>query len=177
MKIYLVRHAEKKEENSASPLTKKGFKQAKYLARFLKKIDIDEFYCSNFLRAKQTAQKVSKKIKMEPTIEDSLNEYQMTSLKKNFKDSTKEELKRLSNLKKFIKNLTKNPLEKKSILIIAHGVTNRIIVSELMNIEKIKLVGFMQHETGITKMKWNSKHKNWRVKTWSDNSHLPKRLK
>ena len=43
MKIYLVRHAEKENENDESALTKKGFKQAKHLAKRIKKLKIDKF--------------------------------------------------------------------------------------------------------------------------------------
>ena len=44
MKIYLVRHAEKEREGENPNLTKKGVKQAKLLAKILKKIKIMFMY-------------------------------------------------------------------------------------------------------------------------------------
>jgi len=94
MKIYLVRHAQKEFEGENPPLTKKGIKQAKYLAKKLKKKRFDKFYCSNMLRTKQTCKIVSKKIKMKPIIEKSLNEYETEDIKKDFKKWKASERKR-----------------------------------------------------------------------------------
>jgi broad specificity phosphatase PhoE len=177
MKLLIIRHAEKIKDEHGSSLTKKGFKQAKYLAKTLKKIKIDEFYCSELKRARETAEIVSKKIKLKPKIEESLNEYRFRDLKVNFKGAPKEYKDRLPRLKKFIEKITKNPDKKRTILIIAHGITNRIIFSNLFNLEPKRLIGFMQKETGITEIEWNEKHKNWRLWFWSNNSHLPNKLK
>ncbi len=75
MKIIFVRHAEKESEGENPSLTKKGIKQAKHLAKKLKEFEIEEFYCSDLSRAKQTADIVSKKIKIKPEIETSLREF------------------------------------------------------------------------------------------------------
>jgi broad specificity phosphatase PhoE len=48
----------------------------------LKKEKFDELYCSNMNRAKQTAEIVSKKIKLTPKIEESLNEFESEIIKK-----------------------------------------------------------------------------------------------
>ena len=177
MKIYFVRHAEKIEDKKESHLTEKGLKQRKYLARYFKKIKINEFYCSELKRARQTSEPVSKKIKLKPKIEESLNEYKIRDLKTNFKNAEKEEKDRLSRLKKFIDKITKNKNKKNTILIISHGVTNRLIFSHLFGIEMKKLIGFMQKETGINKIEWDEKHKNWRLKMWNGSSHLPRKVR
>ena len=177
MIIYLVRHAEKVEDKKESSLTKKGFRQRKYLAKHFKRIKISEFYSSELKRARQTSETVSKKIKINPKIEESLNEYKIEDLRTNFKNAEKEEKDRLSRLRKFTDKITKNRNNPKTILIISHGVTNRLIFSHLFNIDMKKLIGFMQKETGINKFEWDEKHKNWRLKMWNNSSHLPKRLK
>jgi len=51
MKITFIRHAEKEETGEDPYLTKKGVKQAKYLAKKLRREKFDEFYCSDMNRA------------------------------------------------------------------------------------------------------------------------------
>lgn len=177
MRIILVRHAEKIKDEFHSELSKKGIKQAEYLSKRLSKIKIDEFYCSELPRARQTAEIVSKKIKLKPKIEESLNEYETISMRTNFKKASIEEKNRFSRLKKFLKKITKNPYKDKTILIIAHGFTNRIIFSQLMNIEIKKLLPFKQRETSFIDFFWQENYKNWGIEVWNDYSHLPENLK
>ncbi|MFC7392937.1 histidine phosphatase family protein [Scopulibacillus cellulosilyticus] len=53
-KIYLVRHCKAEGQSPEAPLTKEGHLDAKRLAQYLSNKDIDEIYCSPFLRAQQT---------------------------------------------------------------------------------------------------------------------------
>ena len=85
MRLTFVRHAEKGKVGEDPFLTKKGVKQAKHLAKRLKKERFDEFYCSNLNRSKQTAEIISKKIGLKPKIEKALNEFQVEVLKKSKK--------------------------------------------------------------------------------------------
>ncbi len=177
MEITFIRHAEKEELGEDPFLTKKGIKQAKYLARKLKKEQFDEFYSSDLNRSKQTADIVSRKIKLNPKIEKSLNEFKSEMIKKDEKEWTREEKKHYSQMISFLKKMTKNPDEDKSILIIAHGITNRIILSYFFGLEIKKLVPFIQSESGLNSIYWVKKFKNWRLKTWNDNHHIPRRLR
>ena len=177
MNILLIRHAEKKTDERKAPLTKKGIKQSKSLAKKIKKIKIDEFYCSNLERSKQTSKIVSKKIKIKPKIMYCLNEFDHETMKKDIKRLNKNEKKHLNELKNFLKKVTKYPKSKKTILIIAHGFTNKIVLSHLMNLNYTKLLPFMQHETGINQFYYNPEHKNWRLENWNNFNHLPKRLR
>lgn len=130
MEIIFVRHAEKGEIYENPYLTERGNKQAKYLAKTLSKFKaFDEFYCSDLDRAKQTAKIVSERIKIKPKIEKSLNEFKSETLKENKIKWDDEEKKHYKDLISFLKKITKNPNEKRKILIIAHGITNRIILS------------------------------------------------
>ncbi len=177
MKITFIRHAEKESVGEDPALTRKGIKQAKLLAKRLKKEKFDEFYCSDLIRAKQTAQIVSKKIKMEPKIEKSLNEFEINTVKKDKRSWSEEEKKHYKNFISFLDRLTKNPNRKKRILIIAHGLTNRLIASHFLEISSHKTVRFRTRETGINSIYWVEKFKNWRMRCWNDNSHIPKRLR
>lgn len=177
MKIYLVRHGEKESEGENPALTKKGIKQAKALAKRLNKIKFDEFYCSDLNRAKQTAKIVSKRIKLKPKIESSLNEFESSDIKKNLSSWDEEQRKRYFKLKSFLNKISKEPNEKRNILIICHGITNRIILSHFLNIEMKKMIVFWQHETCVDKLNWSEKFENWRLEKMNDYSHLSNNLK
>lgn len=178
MEIVFVRHAEKSELGENPSLTEKGKKQAKYLAKKLSKLKtFEEFYCSDLNRARQTAEIASKKIKIKPQIEKSLNEFKSETLKEDEGRWDKKEKLHYNNLISFLKKITKNPDEKKKILIIAHGITNRMILSYFLKLDMKKLIQFRTRETAINSIYWVDKFKNWRLKYWGDNSHLPKKLR
>lgn len=177
MEIIFIRHTEKEETGEDPYLTKKGIEQARHLANRLKKEDFSEFYCSNMNRAKQTAEIVFKIIKIKPKIEKSLNEFKSEMLKKNRKEWNREEKSHYNKLISFLKKLTKKPDDKKSILIIAHGVTNRMILAYFLSLNLKKIIPFRQSEGGFNSIYWVEKFKNWRLKIWNDNNHIPDRLK
>ena len=184
MKIILVRHGES-EHNSGkttsrnSLLTKKGRIQAMHLGKRLKKerIKIDRIYTSGLERSKHTADIISKIIKV-PVKKDftELNEYHEGFLKipliKYFNL-------RIRRLKKLLKEITRDKEKDKTILIVAHGITNRIIIGHLLKIPIGRhLLRFIHHNnTGLSILSWSKKHKNWRLESMNDVSHLPKRLK
>jgi broad specificity phosphatase PhoE len=176
MEIIFVRHGQKEEIGEDPFLTKTGIKQAKHLAKRLKKNKYDEFYCSDMNRAKQTAEIVSKKIKLSPKIEKSLNEFESETLRKDKKRWNKEEKEHYSKLIDFLKKITPNPDEEKTILIIAHGITNRIIFSYFFHLKVQNLFPFRQFETAINVLLWNKKFRDWRLNIWNDNTHVPLKL-
>lgn len=67
-KVYLVRHGETRAnishiwQDSTDELTPRGFIQADNLAERLEGNTFDQAFCSSFLRAKQTAEAVSKRL-------------------------------------------------------------------------------------------------------------------
>ncbi len=114
--FYLLRHAESKsnKENIAVsketktkkyPLTQKGLKQAKTLAKKLKKEKIDIIFASPLLRTKQTAEIIAKEIKVPVKFDKRLQEIQVGIL--NFK-SIKEYESYFSNQKE---RITKRPVD------------------------------------------------------------------
>ncbi len=177
MEIIFIRHAEKEKTGEDPYLTKKGIKQVKHLVNKIKKENFSEFYCSNMNRAKQTAEIVSKKIKIRPKIEKSLNEFGSEMLIKSKNKWDREERNHYNKLISFLKKITKTHTEKKSILIIAHGLTNRIILSYFLGLNLKRVIQFRQAEGGINSIYWFEKFKNWRLNVWNDNNHIPKRLR
>ena len=80
MKVYLVRHAqsaahaETKRQSPDSPLGKEGAKQVELLAQRLKKENIEIILSSKWDRASQTAEKVSKKLKVKMELFEGIHE-------------------------------------------------------------------------------------------------------
>ena len=176
MKLYFVRHAEKESEGENPSLTKRGILQAKCLAQRLKKIKFDEFYCSELKRSRQTSEIVSKQIKIKPRVEPSLNEYESSDVKKAKPLWSKEDRVRYKKLIVFLRKLAKDPNQDKSVLIISHGITNRIVMSYFLKIPMKRIIVFRQNETCINLLFWYDKFKNWRVEELNNSSHLQRRL-
>ena len=70
MKIYILRHEDRTIDCTFfSPLTKKGLDNSLILVNYLKKINIDDIYCSPFIRTLQTInpyiKETNKKLKIE----------------------------------------------------------------------------------------------------------------
>jgi len=65
--VYLIRHGQSEDnvrevfQSPESPLTKKGEKQAKNIAKRISKLSFDILISSPFKRAKQTAEIIAKK--------------------------------------------------------------------------------------------------------------------
>ena len=177
MEITFIRHAEKEELGEDPYLTKKGVKQAKHLAKRLKKEKFDELYCSNLNRTKQTADIISRIIGIKPQREESLKEFKAETIKKEKDGWDREEKNHYSSLINFLKKIAEDPDENKSILIIAHGITNKIILSHFLNLNLGNIIHFTQRETGVNSIYWMDKFKNWRLRIWNDDHHIPLKLK
>ena len=57
--VFVVRHAERLNSSSTTPLSPNGFKRARALARVLGDADVSAIYATNFLRTQQTAQELA----------------------------------------------------------------------------------------------------------------------
>lgn len=179
MKILLVRHGESehnagKTDDENSPLTKRGERQAEYLGKALKKqkIDIDYIYTSNLKRSKKTGEIISKiiEVPIKKSFEG-LDEYPTRYLRKRLGGSFSLRLKRL---KKFLKEIEKERDKDKTILMVAHGITNKIIVAQFIQIPLRKqLLRFSQHNTGLNILDWKKDWKNWSLRLMNDINHLP----
>lgn len=177
MEIIFIRHGEKCKNISDPPLTKKGEKQANYVATRLKKEKISRIYCSNLKRSFQTASIINKKLKLKLAIEHSLNEFDSSILKKDKNLWEKETKKRYLELKLFLDKISKKHDSNEKILIVAHGITNRLILSIYLELELTNLIRLQQTETGMNEIYWEKRLNNWRLKYWNDSNHLPESLK
>lgn len=180
MKIILVRHGESKHnagltEDENSSLTRKGQLQAKHLGMKLKKQKISAIYTSNLLRAKETGEIISKiiHVPIKGHFEE-LNEYRGKHLRSKLKILFNLRLKRL---RKFLKKLAKDRKKNKTILIVVHGITNRIIIGTLLQIPLKNLMRFRQYNTGLSEIYWNEEYKNWIITSMNSMEHLPARIR
>lgn len=176
MEIIFVRHAEKENTGEDPYLTENGIHQANHLAEMLKGEPINEFYCSTLNRAKQTSEILSKAIGVKPIVEDSLKEFESEILRKNRKSWNAQEKSHYTSLIRFLKKISLGKNENKTILIVAHGVTNRIILTYFLKLNIRKIIAFRQSEAGANCVYWADKFKNWRLKYWNNNSHVPPEL-
>jgi len=180
MKIIFVRHGE--SENNArlsddknSGLTKRGEKQARLLGDSLKKERISVIYTSDLLRAKETGEIISKIIgvPVKNNFEE-LNEYPSGNLRSRLKLLFN---KRLKKLKKLLNEISRNRNRDKTILIVAHGITNKIIMGYFVELPLRKqLLRFKQHNTCINTISWSEEYNNWTLDCMNNVSHLPKQL-
>ncbi|MBS3089354.1 histidine phosphatase family protein [Candidatus Pacearchaeota archaeon] len=176
MEIVFVRHAEKKEGDGDLELSEKGIQQAKNLAKRLSNERFDEIYCSGLKRAIETARFISEELKLSPKIENPLNEFESNLLKIKEQEWDEKSKSQYDKLKSFLENFTNRAEEDKRILIIAHGITNRLILAILLELELKNLIRFRLLETAVCEVYWMPKFGNWRLKYWNDVSHQPKEL-
>ena len=174
MEIIFIRHAERDNSEKDPSLTKKGERQARYLAKRIKNMKINEIYSSNLKRAKLTAEFISRATKIKIKIENSLDEFESETIKKPKRKWNEKEKEHYKRLISFLKNLTKNPNEKRRVVIVAHGVTNRIILSYFLKLNLRRMITFMQDEGCINIIYWKEKFQNWRLKCWNDISYISK---
>lgn len=180
MRIIIVRHGES-ESNAGltkshnSNLTKKGRLQAKHAGNGLKKQNISEIYTSDLLRARQTGEIISKiiKVPIKGNFEE-LNEYHNRNVKFGLIRLFSP---RAMRLRKFLRKISKEREDNKTILIVAYANSNRIILSYLLQIHSRKqFFRLRQHNTAVNVLAWNKEYKNWALFHMNDIRHLPKKL-
>ena len=175
MKIIFVRHGLTKEGKEKKDLIKEGINQAKLLAKRLKKTKIDKIYSSNMPRAIQTAEIISKELKLPFKIKPELEEYEeKIFLEENTSKWPNQEQIKLRNLKSFLNKLMSLKEKNITVLIIAHGITNRLILSHIMKIPMGRTFYFRQFNTCVNLIHWTKKSKirNWKLSLMNDISHL-----
>ncbi len=84
MELYFIRHGEclpstqkwfdEEKRTMNPPLTERGRRQAEQMAKYLKDISFDEVYCSDLLRARQTAEALTRATDVELIIDRALRE-------------------------------------------------------------------------------------------------------
>ena len=207
MNIYFVRHGEavgnlkKIHQGSDDPLSEKGKKQVELLAGRFIKTPIDIIYSSPYLRAKQTADILSKKLKLPIEYWDQLQERRRPSeveglsydhpkaseisritrknqiiadWKYSDDESYNDLLKRAREIKKHILKYHKN----QNLLCVSHIGIMMLTVLQIILQDKLTPEVFWQFyhhsgqdNTGITHLEYTDDY-GWKLLTWNDVAHL-----
>lgn len=136
MRIFLVRHGEAVKIKDDSILTKVGIKQAKNIAKMLKKIPLEKIFISNLTRAKQTFEeykKIKPNIKIEVT--DELKEIYRVILGGPAKEGTPEYREKKDRIRadNFFKKMIS--LKEKNVAIFTHGNLIRYFLAKALGVE------------------------------------------
>ncbi|MEJ9212658.1 histidine phosphatase family protein [Bacillus smithii] len=73
-RLYIVRHCEAEGQDFQSPLTKRGFNQAKNLSEFFSNIRMEQIISSPFLRTVQSVEPICQKQNLYLEIDKRLSE-------------------------------------------------------------------------------------------------------
>lgn len=168
--VFFVRHGDRiyvpelKDAGHVIPgpcLNEKGRKQAKDVAKKLLRLkgQIDIMYCSKMTRAIETAEEISKTIKLKPHEIKELSEFNGTNVwrrKLHTWSFWKNYLLHRESMKALDKILEKN--KGKAILIVAHGNIIKGLVFKKLGIPIKKFGGFFSHNNcHITKVRFDGK--------------------
>lgn len=207
MNVYFVRHGESEgnvkstHQGESTPLSERGIKQSQLLAKRLKDKDIKVIYASPSLRTKQTAEIISKELKLPVGYWEFLKERRRPSeieglsydhpkaseifeitkknqMKADWKYSDDESYDELLNRAKEVeKHLLRHDNEQ-NILCVSHiGILIMIILHMLLQ-DKLSPEVFWQfyyhsrlENTGISHLEYTEKS-GWKLLAWNDTSHL-----
>lgn len=181
--VYFVRHAEAESNvnpffpGSVNGLTDKGREQANALAERFKNVPIHAIYCSDVLRAKQTAEVVASAVGLVPIEQGFLQERTVvfTSPTEYRPDEAfAHMLERLKAAKVFLESR-----EEKYIVIVSHAIFLRSLSAYLMLGEMFteKLSDTVSDSliidhASVSKWMFNHDKRVWRLQYWNDQSHL-----
>lgn len=207
MNIYFIRHGQsegnKKQVHQGEnvSLSEKGIGQAKAVAQRLKNHDINAIYSSPYLRAKQTAETISKELDLPIEYWEELKELRRPSelegleysdpkaseikeiIKKNqtipdWKYSDDESFNDLVTRAKAVEKHISEHHEGQNVLCVSHIQIMVMIVMQIIMQEKLTPEVFWQFyyhcrqkNTGITHVSYNDTF-GWNLVTWNDTTHL-----
>lgn len=174
MIVYFIRHAESLknkdglDRTSETPLSENGFEQAKFMALRIKKVPIDVIYSSSYLRARQTAEIVSKEINKPIELWDHLIEANIE--KESFDELDK-------RIKHILDHLISHHKDQ-SVLCISHASLIEKIIAKMVfgnnltnEITEAIRLHFGTTNTGISICEYTEKD-GWSLNTFNDSSHL-----
>jgi broad specificity phosphatase PhoE len=194
-RIYLVRHGET-EWNRAQrsqgcsndiPLSKEGLLQAEAVARKLSGEKIDLIFSSTLQRAYQTAEKIAGYHGLE--VEINFGKWEgmcFPEIKEQYADAYKvwrstphlaeipgaESITNLKDrtMKKLLSLIEANP--DKNILVVSHGITIKVLVTVILNMDLGHIHRIRQDNTAINVFEYDLQNKVFDIITLNDICHL-----
>ncbi len=157
MRIYLLRHAERKHGEEQDELTEKGIRQSNDIVTSLKKLNFDKIICANTNRAKKTIEPFLKEFSGEVNYTSLVNEQEMGELTGKTGSEYRKQLGRsglskeefrpkggenyfdlINRAKKFLEIIKKGG--SKNILVSTHAGFIRSVVINLLDLPRENLI-------------------------------------
>lgn len=200
MEIYLIRHGEK--ENSCNHesvrLTGKGFQQAELTGMLLCRHSIERIYCSNMLRAVQTAEAINKHLNTKIEIVPELREIHMgiceiggwESLEKNYPEYMEEFNRHETDMryppdgecgtdvwervKGFLDILVTSKYKK--VALVTHGGVIKVILAGILGLEQQKrfCFGSPLKNCSISIIKYDHAGRSFSIHCYNNYTHIEK---
>lgn len=201
VRLYLIRHGRQNSPlcNVDVPLDEAGVRQAELVAERLKNYNIQALYSSHLIRAKQTAEIINERLKLEHHIEEDLREISFGALegltdveiKGRFGEFIIERKKAKRDipcpdgetgqqvyerafpvLERIVKTAIESNIE--NIAIVTHGGVIRSLVAGVLEADFAKklCIGKDLENCGITEIDYDDKTGNYIVERVNDYAHI-----
>lgn len=197
MKIYLIRHARQSSPlcNVDVPLAKEGYEQTKLLGERIQSWGIGAIYCSDLLRAKQTAQELQKFIPVSIYERKELEEIDYGELTGNSDEENREKYKFFFEKKAqmrwdleypggenneavfqrgmpVLEEITASGLDK--VAVVTHGGFIRSVVCGILDIpfSRVYQLSKVMENTSITTLYYDEKNEAFSLHALNDYAHL-----
>ncbi len=195
--IYLIRHGRQNTKlcNIDVELSSEGCKQAELLRDRFKNYEIDALYCSNMVRARQTAEILNEALWLPVNIREGIKEISFGLLEGNtdeyndayFTDFMKEQRKLLEDIPypggengadvcKRAMPVIHEILQsgKQSIAVVTHGAVIRVILAELFGKNQAMKYQFAVslENTSITQLVYEPEIQRFYLQRFNDCAHL-----
>lgn len=195
--LYLIRHGRQNSTlcNVDVELSPEGRIQAELLKERLKNYNIDALYCSNLIRAKQTAEIINTALGLNCEIRDEIREISFGLMEgksdeyndEHFQDFKLEQQKLLEDIPypggengtsvyeramPVIQEIVQSG--KKNIVVVTHGGTIRVLLAALFGRNQAKrfLFGVSLENTSITQLVYNPHKDRFYLERFNDSAHL-----
>ena len=201
IKLYFIRHGRQNSGlcNVNVPLDEAGIRQAKLVAKRLELYNIEKLYCSNLIRAKETADIIGENLRLVPIIEDDFREISFgdmeglddVQIKERFGDFLIERAKAKEDIPNpggesgedvfnrampiVNRIIEESKLDnKKNIAIVSHGGLIRSVVAGVLEAPFAKklCIGKDLENCSITEINYDEKTGNFIVERVNDYAHI-----
>lgn len=171
MKLFIIRHGEKENDEFNSNLTELGKYQAEKISRILKNTSVKKVYSSSNPRSIQTARIISELIKVPLYKIDSIKELPREIFFLPPSKWSDDYHMAIENIKKFIEEIKE---KNEDVVLAMHAGINRAILSILLDIPLEKTIHFTQEVACLNILEYKEVYgqKRWCIQSLNSTYHL-----
>ncbi len=171
MKLFIIRHGDKENDEFDSNLTIGGREQVQKISNILKEHNLSRIYTSSNPRSIQTGEIISNEINLPFKTISSLKELPRDIFFKSELEWNDENRDLINNIKEFMNDLIKRD---EDVVLAMHAGFNRAVISILLNIPLEKTIHFTQDIGCINQLEFKEIYgkKRWCVKLLNSTHHL-----